>query len=546
MRKLFIIILAISLCSFTIPKHIGFVNDYAKLMDSTDISYFESCLRNYEKTTTNEISIVTLTDMNGDNIENVAYDIFHTWGIGKKGVNNGVLMILSIKERKFRIQTGYGVEEYLTDSKCKMIQENYMKEDFKSGNYYSGFFKGFQQIKLILNKGNFKEQYKEQTIKEQEKPYDWSYFFTILVIIFIIALIIISITFLLKRKRKIKTLKSSIRKYTQEFGFILNKNSLSNIYIEQLENILTKILEVKNLKDEILSVKFANISKDFLFYDIITTEIKNAKIHISNINLNNITESDDLNDLNKKFNIIKSNEDKIYNMISNSIKIKDFLKNKQNNIDKLTTAYEIHFNLYEKLHKIPEFNFIKLYSNSEIDSVIFLYETLENYVSGKNYSKSIIEYNSINNIINKTLSKFNEIVMVDEGYKFNIKYYDENYLGLDIKFKDVAKLKGELNSENLKIFDNIKTKYQEFKNTTKTSKYSLGKDLKEILDFIRILKDKHKTYIEDIERRKIREEDEREEQIRSSYSSSISYSSSDSGFSFGGGDSGGGGSTSSF
>ena len=83
------IILPISVFSFVVPANpTGFVQDYAKILTTEQVSALENKLEQFEKATTNEIAVVTITSLDGDTVENVAQEIFTKWGIGKKDKNN--------------------------------------------------------------------------------------------------------------------------------------------------------------------------------------------------------------------------------------------------------------------------------------------------------------------------------------------------------------------------------------------------------------------------------------------------------------------------
>ena len=127
------------LYAFDIPaKPTGFVQDYASMLSVEEKTTLETKLEAFEKSTTNEIAVVTIPSLDGDVIENVAQDIFTEWGIGKKDKNNGVLLLISLADRKTRIQTGYGVEGDLTDLGTSYIQQDILALAFKKGKYYEG------------------------------------------------------------------------------------------------------------------------------------------------------------------------------------------------------------------------------------------------------------------------------------------------------------------------------------------------------------------------------------------------------------------------
>ncbi len=132
------------------PNPTGFVNDYAKLF-STDFSQkLETDLSDFEKQTGNEIAVVTVENMGGSDIESYAVKLFEQWKIGKKGNDNGLLLLVAKEERELRIEVGYGLEPYITDGRAGEIIRNQITPEFKKGNYETGITAGVEQLKKYI------------------------------------------------------------------------------------------------------------------------------------------------------------------------------------------------------------------------------------------------------------------------------------------------------------------------------------------------------------------------------------------------------------
>jgi uncharacterized protein len=116
----------------------GFVNDFAGMMSESEITSLESKISAFEEETSNEISVVTISSLEEDYIENFAVRLFEEWGIGKKDKNNGVLILVAKEDREMRIEVGYGLEGALTDSQSFWIIEKVMKPEFREEKYYNG------------------------------------------------------------------------------------------------------------------------------------------------------------------------------------------------------------------------------------------------------------------------------------------------------------------------------------------------------------------------------------------------------------------------
>jgi len=117
------------------------VNDFSGIFDSQQRSALESKLRNYHNQTTVQIYVVTVNSLNGDAAYNYAAQLGEKWGIGQKGKDNGVLILIKPKTKEERgnvfIAPGYGLEASLNDSYCGRIIDNEMIPALKNNDYYT-------------------------------------------------------------------------------------------------------------------------------------------------------------------------------------------------------------------------------------------------------------------------------------------------------------------------------------------------------------------------------------------------------------------------
>ena len=133
----------------------GFVNDFAGMLTTEQKQTLETKIGDFEKETTNELSVVTVSDLGGDTIENFAEKLFKDWRIGKNKKDNGVLLLISRDDRQMRIEVGYGLEGALTDAQSFWIIQNVLKPAFQKGDYYGGINGGVEGI-ILITKGEFK------------------------------------------------------------------------------------------------------------------------------------------------------------------------------------------------------------------------------------------------------------------------------------------------------------------------------------------------------------------------------------------------------
>ena len=133
MRIYIFILLFIAAVTLAQLRPVGFVNDFADIV--IDDYSLESKLNNIEKETSVEISIVTISSLpSGETMQTYANKLFNEWGIGKKGEDNGLLILISAKEERIQIETGYGLEGILPDGRVGRILDAHL-EELSSGNY---------------------------------------------------------------------------------------------------------------------------------------------------------------------------------------------------------------------------------------------------------------------------------------------------------------------------------------------------------------------------------------------------------------------------
>ena len=115
------------------------VNDFANLLAPFQTQALEQKLDAYNDSTSSAIVIITVPDLHGYDIAQVSLKYLRDWGIGVKGKNNGVVILVSKADHKARIETGYGMEGVLPDVLAKQIIDERMIPFFKNNDYYAGF-----------------------------------------------------------------------------------------------------------------------------------------------------------------------------------------------------------------------------------------------------------------------------------------------------------------------------------------------------------------------------------------------------------------------
>ena len=135
-----------------VPVPDGRVNDFAGVISSEYKEKISSLVQELEQKTSAEICVVTRSSIEPYGENEYAQLLFDNWKIGKKGKDNGVLILLAVKERRWRIHTGYGVEGILPDGTCGEIGRTYMVPYFKDGKYSEGLYYGVAAVANIICK----------------------------------------------------------------------------------------------------------------------------------------------------------------------------------------------------------------------------------------------------------------------------------------------------------------------------------------------------------------------------------------------------------
>lgn len=135
-----------------IPEPRGLVNDFANVIPPSYEEKIVSVTSELLKKTGVPVVVVTMPDIGGAEYNDYANRLFSTWGIGKKGEDKGVLIFVTVKERKMRIETGYGVEGILPDGLVGEIRDRHMIPYLRQDKYGEGILNGTMAVALEIAK----------------------------------------------------------------------------------------------------------------------------------------------------------------------------------------------------------------------------------------------------------------------------------------------------------------------------------------------------------------------------------------------------------
>lgn len=157
---LFLLLFVVSFCyAQQIPNRPSpprLVNDFTNTLTASQANNLEYKLRNYNDTTSTQIAVVFVNDLQGTTAADLAYQIGEKWGVGTKE-NNGIIILVKPKNEtkgEVFISVGYGLEQYIPDALAKRIIENQMIPAFKYNDYYGGVNNAIDSI-IKLASGGF-------------------------------------------------------------------------------------------------------------------------------------------------------------------------------------------------------------------------------------------------------------------------------------------------------------------------------------------------------------------------------------------------------
>jgi uncharacterized protein len=138
------------------PKPERLVNDLASVLSSSDAASLEAKLVAFDDSTSTQIAIVIVDDLQGYDRSEYAHKLASEWGVGQKGKNNGIMVLVKPKttssDGKVFIEPGYGLEGVIPDLACSDIIEREMIPRFKENDYYGGLDAGTNVLMALASK----------------------------------------------------------------------------------------------------------------------------------------------------------------------------------------------------------------------------------------------------------------------------------------------------------------------------------------------------------------------------------------------------------
>lgn len=163
--------LALAAPAKEVPYLAGHVNDTAGMIPSAARARIEADLVAFEKATGAQVAVLTVDALGGEPLEDYSLQVAQTWKLGRKGVDDGVLLLIARDDRKMRLEVGYGLEGKLPDVVCKRILDDVVRPAFRDGDFGGGIEAGVGAvIGTIQGKDVLPKQAPARVASTQDMP----------------------------------------------------------------------------------------------------------------------------------------------------------------------------------------------------------------------------------------------------------------------------------------------------------------------------------------------------------------------------------------
>ncbi|MEM9696586.1 MAG: TPM domain-containing protein, partial [Myxococcota bacterium] len=146
-------ILSASLYAYEPPRRTGYITSTSSALKRAEVAVIDDALARYYEATNNTIAVLVVDSLGGEAIEDVVYDTATRWGVGDAQQDNGVLLVVAMRDRKSRIEVGEGLEGDLTDIESRFILDDVLRPSFRALQYRDGILRTVQAISKEISPG---------------------------------------------------------------------------------------------------------------------------------------------------------------------------------------------------------------------------------------------------------------------------------------------------------------------------------------------------------------------------------------------------------
>lgn len=133
-----------------VPQLKSRVTDLAGILNQEQKTQLENRLEKLEAEKRSQVAVLIVPTTKPETIERYSIRVVDQWKLGRKGVDDGVLLLIAIQDRAIRIEVGYGLEGAITDALADRIIREYITPAFRQGDYYTGILSGTEQIARLI------------------------------------------------------------------------------------------------------------------------------------------------------------------------------------------------------------------------------------------------------------------------------------------------------------------------------------------------------------------------------------------------------------
>jgi len=500
-------------------KPVNWLTDMGGFVPDNMEPQINNWISNWEKSTSIEIGIITIKSLGDNTIEQYAEEQFNRLGIGKKGADNGILIVFAMDERKSRIETGYGIEPFLPDLICRRILDNQVKPNFKSGDYFGGIMSALNEIKNYMGEDPYEEKVRwleeKKKKEEQESREFWSNVGDFMIVSLMLGLVLGSIGYFMWRKNRTKKVKGEILEMITDLEKIIKDSPKSTII--NSGRLSRELSELRSILDDV----------DTKAKDISTKNIKSlSELELSKTQINNLKRTAETR-IREYLDLSRIIQGKLYDIG----RLDKLMSGAISAIDKSILSY----------NKIKEYGYDSNQppSKEDVNSLLPL-SLLAASLLSSNIDDAINKSDEFKSKLSRIVGKASEIDTKLSSIQKSKSNVESSNLKIGSEMQDLLRLKSWANRGEL---EEINGKIDKFNSTKASSKdwLNLDKSLTSLLSDIKEMRSKWAS-------RKRRKEEEEEARRRRSSSSSYGgggYGGGGSSFGgFGGGSSGGGGASS--
>lgn len=156
-----------------VREHCGtcYVSNQDNVLSEDAVRELNAMLRSVEDSTKAQVAVVALQTTHRQDARNFSMELYDLWRPGRKGVDDGMIILLIVDSRQVFLRTGYGLEGILPDARCTQIFRTYMAPEFKKGNWDAGMIAGVKAVSDILLSGTPAEKSEFSDLESSGKTF---------------------------------------------------------------------------------------------------------------------------------------------------------------------------------------------------------------------------------------------------------------------------------------------------------------------------------------------------------------------------------------